>query len=291
MPSKALGFPTLETTTHPSKQNVPLLASLADSCCKAIRQISLLADASDEALARLMSRSRWRVYVAGEVVLDAGDMTNDVFFITEGAVRVAHRTAFGYELILNDLRMGDFFGELAAIDGSPRSANVTALQQTRLCVVPAPAFIELILSCPPVTRSLLRLLTARLRGMDERLIGLGAFSVRQRLIVELLRLSRDRGRGERVLSPPPSQQELAARIGTRRETVSRELTKMSRDGLLTTGRRAVVLHSPDRLRAEIEMREAGTFRAFHKMGRAERELCGLEDISAARKLAVMTHAI
>ena len=95
----------------------------------------------------------------------------------------------------------------------------------------------------------------RVHVIDEDLGRSGAASSErhgfQRLIAEMLRLSRERGSsGERVISPPPPQHILAARIGARRETVSRELARMSREGLLTVGRRAIVLHRPQALGAE-----------------------------------------
>jgi CRP/FNR family transcriptional regulator, cyclic AMP receptor protein len=190
-------------------------------------------------------------------VVDVGDTTNEVFLIAAGAVRVVWRAAFGYESILNDLGVGDFFGELAAIDGVQRSANVTALLHTRLCVVPGAAFMDFVLSSPKVGHRLLCLLSSRLRAKDERLIEFGALTVRQRLIAELLRLSRSRASGERVISPPPPQHILAARVGTRRESVSREMAEMARSGSITVGRGGIVLHRPERLRAEIEARLQG----------------------------------
>ena len=222
-----------------------------------LRQLPFFAGVPDEALAGLAARARWQVCAPGEVVLDSGDPTDEVFFVAEGAVRIVVRTTLGYEAILNDLGVGSFFGELAAIDGVPRSANVTALQRTRVCAVPGPAFLDAVLSSPVAGRRLLRLLASRLRAKDERLLEIVALPVRQRLMAELLRLSRDRGGGERALSPPPPQDVLARRIGTRRETVSREMAEMARAGLLTITRRAVVLHRPEALQAEIESRLRG----------------------------------
>lgn len=241
--------------------------SPAPGALAAFRRIPFFAGASGNTIAGLAARARWRICAAGEVVVDSGEQTDEVYFITEGAVRVVVRTPLGHEAILNDLEAGSFFGELAAIDGLRRSANVTALLRTRLCVVPAATFMDLVLSSPDLGRRLLTLLSTRLRAKDERLIESSTLSVRQRLIAELLRLSRDRGpgeritgeriTGERVLSPPPQQHVLAARIGTRRESVSRELTEMARAGLVTVGRRAIVLHRPDALRAEIQGRLQG----------------------------------
>jgi CRP/FNR family cyclic AMP-dependent transcriptional regulator len=191
------------------------------------------------------------------MVLDCGDDSDEVFVIVEGAVRIVLRTVFGYEAILNDQAAGEFFGELAAIDGVRRSANVTALLRTRLCVLTAEDFIHLATSSPTFGRRLLSLLSARLRAKDERLVEFGALTVRQRIFAELLRLSRDRGSGERVLSPPPPQHVLAARIGTRRESVSRVLAEMAFAGLATVSRRAIVLHHPEQLREEVETRLRG----------------------------------
>lgn len=224
-----------------------------------LRQLPFFAGVPDEALAVLAARCRWQVYAQGGVVVDSGDPTNEVFFVVEGAVRVVVRTALGHETILNDQPAGSFFGELAAIDGIARSANVTALQRTRVCAVPGPAFLEVALSSPVAGQRLLRMLAARLRAKDERLLELGALPVRLRLMGELLRLSRDRGNGdgERALSPPPPQHVLANRINTRRETVSREMAEMHRAGLITAHRSAIVLHRPDVLQAEIESRLRG----------------------------------
>jgi CRP/FNR family cyclic AMP-dependent transcriptional regulator len=258
MPKMAFHEPA--GTAFPPARLEPAQVQPTDSRFHLLHRLPLFADVPEAALMRLLGKARWRVCAENEVVLDYGDETNDVFFIIEGSVRIVLRTVFGYEAILNDLVAGEYFGELAAIDGSRRSATVTALTRSRLCVVPGAGFMDLALSTPVFGRRLLRLLSNRLRSKDERLIEFGALTVRQRVIAELLRLSRDRGGGERVLSPPPPQHVLAARIGTRRESVSRELAEMSRAGLLSVGRRAIVLHSPERLREEVDVRLQGSTR-------------------------------
>jgi CRP/FNR family transcriptional regulator, cyclic AMP receptor protein len=232
-----------------------------NACLAALQRSPILAGLQRDTLIGLAARSRWLQCDAGEVVVDFGDETDDVFFVVDGALRVVMRTALGHEAILNELGPGEIFGELAAIDGSPRSANVTVLRRTSLCAVPANAFIELVLNSPALGRRLLRILAARLRAKDERLLENATLTARQRLIAELLRLSRDRGGGERVLSPPPPQNVLAARISTRRETVSRELATMVRAGLLSVSRRAIVLHRPQALASEVTARLSARERA------------------------------
>ena len=227
----------------------------------AIRRLSLFVGVPDETLAELAARTRWQTYAANTVVVDVGDATNDVYIITEGSLRVILRPVFGYKSILDDMRLGDYFGEIAAIDGANRSANVTALTQTRLCVIPGAAFMELVLGSPQVAHRLMVELSTRLRNKDERLIEFGALTVRQRLIAELLRLARTRGGGEQVISPLPPQHILAARVATRRETVSREMAEMIRAKTISVLKGGIILHRPDLLKAEIEARLQGSIEA------------------------------
>ncbi len=217
-------------------------------------------------LARFDRQAAWRGYGPGDVVLDFEDRTSEVHFIAAGCVRVVVRTPSGREVILNEVGAGDLIGELAAIDGAPRSANVTAVQRSRLCALPAAAFLEIVFASPPVCHRLLRRLAAWLRLRTERALEREALDVRLRLCAELLRLSRGRGGrpddappGEaggdgcaRVVSPPPPQHEIAARIGAGRETVSREMAELAREGLLERTRGGILLPRPEALRAMIQ---------------------------------------
>jgi CRP-like cAMP-binding protein len=233
-------------------------ATAANAMAMRLGRTPLLAGASPEALRSLAAKSRWRVLAAGEVILDTGDAGQEVFFVVEGAVRVVLRSASGDELILNELTTGDFFGELAAIDGVARSANVTALLRACICRVPGEGFMELVLSTPAIGRRLLQLLTARLRAKDERTLEVASLTTRERVLAELLRLARNAANGECIVSPPPPRQVLAARLGLRRETISRELAKLVRTGLLSTRRTAVVIHNADQLRAELRRQLRGS---------------------------------
>jgi CRP-like cAMP-binding protein len=231
--------------------------SRADESGGGLARLAFLRDAEPAALSAAAPLARWLAVGPGALVLDFGDTTDDVFFVAEGAVRVVVRTPAGQEVILGDLGPGDVFGEMAAIDGAPRSANVTALHAARLCRLPAAAFLEVALRSPAVGLRVMRVLTARLRLQDQRLFEHTVLPVRHRLASELLRLSRlreDRGAAAagRVVSPPPPQHVLAARIGARRETVSTVLAEMAREGLVEVSARAIALPRPDALRAAID---------------------------------------
>lgn len=193
------------------------------------------------ALAKVAAACRWRMVEPGQVVVDDDEPSTDIFFVAAGAVRVQLRAASGREVLLNEFGPGEFFGELSAIDGAPRAANVTAAARSRLCIIPAQAFLDFVFATPSACHALLRTLAARLRLQTERTLEREALPVRLRLFSELLRLSRPRATapGERVVSPPPPHHELAARIGARREVVSRELSEMTREGWLARDRRAI----------------------------------------------------
>jgi CRP/FNR family transcriptional regulator, cyclic AMP receptor protein len=240
-----------------------------------LARLAFLQGAEPAALAAAAPLARWLAVGTGELVLDFGDATDDVFLVAEGAVRVVVRTPLGLEVILGDLGPGEVFGEMAAIDGAPRSASVTALHAARLCRLPAAAFLDLALRSPAVGLRLMRVLTARLRLQDQRLFERDVLPVRHRLASELLRLSRPRegdGPAGRVVSPPPPQHVLAARIGARRETVSLMLAELAREGLVEVSARAVALPRPEALRAAIDaqLRGAGAVAGPPRTGRPER---------------------
>jgi CRP/FNR family transcriptional regulator, cyclic AMP receptor protein len=203
-------------------------------------------------LAAFEARSRWRRFDPDEVLVDFDDLTTDVFFLLAGEVRILIRTQSGKEIILGEMRGGQFFGELSAIDGVKRSANVSALTRGEACIMPAGVFRELVFSAPLVADRLLRLLAGRVRELNARLMEQAVLDLRHRLYAELLRLSAPRGGGtERVISPPPYHHVLAARIGCRREQVTREFTTLSQEGLIDRTRGALILKRPEVLEARI----------------------------------------
>ena len=202
-----------------------------------------LEPARPDAHARHCARKRFAEH---ELVLDFDDPSTDVYFIVTGEVRVLVRTAAGKEMIFGDLGPGCFFGEMAAIDGAKRSANVTALTNAELLIVPPAIFKEIVFTQPDVCDRLLRLLTGRVRELNTRLFERSVLDLRHRLYAELLRLAQPRRgtAGQSIVSPPPLQHDLAARIGCRREQVSRELTAMIDEGLAEKIRGGLVLTRP-----------------------------------------------
>ena len=123
-----------------------------------LARIPLFKDVGDIDFERFDRRCNWRRYEENEVIVDFEDTSSDVYFILSGEARVLIRTPAGKEIILAEMKANQFFGELSAIDDVSRSANVTALTRTELCIMPATVFRELVFASKGVCEKILRLL-------------------------------------------------------------------------------------------------------------------------------------
>ena len=218
-----------------------------------LSQIPLFKGVDDATIERQSRRCAWRSYEDNELIIDYEDDSRDVRFIIDGKVRIILRIATGKEVILTEMRDGDFFGEIAAIDEEGRSANVTALNRTRICAMPQSVFIEMIETQSSVNRAVMKTLATRCRVLNSRLAEHCFLQTKHRLYTELLRLSRPRlgHEGQRSISPPPTQKDLASRIGTRREVVSREIANLKRNRIVDKTTGALVLCDLPKLNALI----------------------------------------
>ncbi len=210
-----------------------------------------LYDCLHEFLSHLNAEERRRfddaartVWVAkGRTVINKGVRNTDVFFIDEGAFQVLVLSKKGKEVPFRTLRKGDCFGELAALDAQPRSADVIAATDGRLVRVDGEKFEALLESSPRASLWLSRFLASQVRALTKRVVELSTLNVQSRLHCELLRLGRDAGveDNEACILPSPTHQELANRIGTVRELVSRELSALAKRGLIDRSRRELLI--------------------------------------------------
>lgn len=179
----------------------------------------------------------------GRTVINKGVRNADIFFIDEGAFQVLVLSKKGKEVPFRTLRKGDCFGELAALDALPRSADVVAATDGRLVRVDGEKFEALLKASPRASLWLSRFLASQVRALTKRIVELSTLNVQSRLHCELLRLGRDAGveDNEVRIRPSPTHQELASRIGTVRELVSRELSALAKRGVIDRSRRELVI--------------------------------------------------
>jgi CRP-like cAMP-binding protein len=214
-----------------------------------LARIPLFRSLAADALERLDTQCAWRRAKAKERILGYKDEGADIYFVVQGHVRVVIQANSGRDSILRDIRDGGYFGELAALDGMPRSAEIVAIADSVVAKMPPLVFRDVLRRQPDVCDQLLSLLASQIRMLANRVNELGTLDVRTRIYAELLRLSRPAPANSRhaVISPPPTAAELAARVSSRREAVSRELNSLERAGLLERRRGALVLLDPERL--------------------------------------------
>jgi CRP-like cAMP-binding protein len=195
-----------------------------------------LADAFAARGSRLQARK-------GQMLIAQGSEASEVYLILSGRVNISVFSANGRETILRDMGPGHLFGELAAIDGRPRSANVTVIEDATLVLVSAAAFRTFLVEVPEAGYWMAKQLAARVRSLSDKSVELASQPVAARLVGELLRLAEAHSAGEdrAEIARLPTHADLAARIGTHREAVTRELRLLAREGLVAqSGRRLTV---------------------------------------------------
>ncbi len=203
------------------------------------------------ALARACSS---RAFTARQVICDLDTPDRDVMFIVAGTVTVSSYSRSGREIAFAELGVGDYFGEIAAIDGLRRSAVVSGKTDGLLVVMPAVRFRALLSDQPDIAWRVMMRLTSLIRASNERVQSFSTQSVTQRLCLELLGLCKPCPAvpGSQVVHPLPTQAELGSRIGASRETVARVLLDLAQDGLVVRKGRTLTIPDPARLRALIE---------------------------------------
>ena len=189
---------------------------------------------NDEERAAIAEQCRWQKFQAGQEIIAHNEPSLEVYFLVEGKARVIIYSYSGKPVIFRDVRPGEVFGEFAAIDAGPRSATVEATTDCVTAALRPDVFWETLLSHPKVARSAMEWLTGQVRALTGRVLEFSTLAVRNRLHAELLRLARDdmRDDGTAVIYPVPTHAELASRISTHREAVTREMSRLTRSGLI-----------------------------------------------------------
>jgi CRP/FNR family cyclic AMP-dependent transcriptional regulator len=179
-------------------------------------------------------RCAWRRYHPQEQIIDRLSDTHEVFFIASGTVRVVNYSMSGREISFDDLHAGEFFGELAAIDGKPRSATVVAMTDSVLAIMPPETFREMVTEHPALALAIMRRLAKIIRAATGRIMDLSTLAAHDRVCNELVRMARPllKEDGTARITPIPIHSDIASRVSTTRETVARVFGELTRRGFL-----------------------------------------------------------
>jgi CRP/FNR family transcriptional regulator, cyclic AMP receptor protein len=210
----------------------------------------LLAGIDEETLDALARRLRRRRFRRNEVIFHQGDLGDSLHIVASGSVKIVLPSPSGEEAIIATLRQGDFFGELALIDGGPHSATATAVEATETLSLPRDTFRELLDEQPLVRDAVLNGLATELRRLTGHVEELHFLDLPGRLAMRLVRLARDEdpgADGEVALDWPYTQSDLAAMVGGTRQSVNRLLSSLVDEGLVRIERDQLVIVDLDQL--------------------------------------------
>ena len=220
---------------------------MTESNVQVLRQVSLFADLSDDALARVARVVRRRAFLLGEVVIFEGDPCGGVYFVVEGQVRVYRTSPDGRVQVLARLGPGRGFNMVPAFQsGGVNHAAVEALTPVLLCAIGCDDFRRLVGECAELASAILQEFAVRLDHLTNLVEDLSLRTVRGRLARFLLEHADSGGVAHRW-----TQGEIAAHVGTVRDMVGRTLRSFADAGLVRMGRQRIVLLDREGLEAEV----------------------------------------
>jgi CRP-like cAMP-binding protein len=209
-----------------------------------LRSVPLFSELSDVDVASLARLAARRSYPKDTVVFFENEEGDFFFTIVGGRIKVTILGDDGREIILSMLGPGDFFGEMALLDNEPRSATAIAVEESELLSLHRTDFQSVIGDNPAISNALIKVLTARLRRANHQISTLALLDVYGRVARVILDMAREEGRrlkDGRIAFRRATHQEIANRIGTTRETVTRMLKDLERQGLVKVEGRELVL--------------------------------------------------
>ena len=217
-------------------------------------KIELLCDLSKSVLSDTAKSCRWRSYSANEQIIDRQSEATEVFFVVEGRVRVVNYSISGREITLDDVDAGGHFGELAAIDGEPRSASVMALSYCSVAIMAQDNFLALINENASIALKVMRGLASIIRNSTERIMDLSTLAANNRVQADLLRLALNNRNSNNTacLSPIPVHADIASRVSTTRETVARVMNHLARQGIVERKKNVLVIQDVQLLQKMVE---------------------------------------
>lgn len=218
-----------------------------------VRKVSLFTDLPDSDLKLIANITLRRSFRKHEVIFHANDSGTALFILQSGMVKISIMDQNAREVILKLLYHGDFFGEMALLDGKHRSATVTAIDKVEALVIEREAFLRLLRSRSDLLMNMLLAVSRRLRQTDEKIRSLvfadvyGKFA---RTILGLVHENGEQGDDGLYVDTPLSRQELAQLMGVTRQTLSKLLREYQQSGVLKITRQRIHILDEARLQKE-----------------------------------------
>lgn len=211
-----------------------------------LNKVALLAGLSKEKKEQLLKQLHVKTFKRNEVVVQKGQPSAELYFLLTGRLKVVDYSPNGKEVGFIFIEAGSHFGELALIDGQPRSATILATEKSEVAILNKASAQLLMYNEPTISESLLKKLSAIIRQNNEHMVMLGNTSAATRINIMLLKYAKEE-HGELVIEKLPTQSELATMTNTTRETVSRTLSHLIDQGLIEKQGKRLVILDPEEL--------------------------------------------
>jgi CRP/FNR family transcriptional regulator, cyclic AMP receptor protein len=207
-----------------------------------LRRHPLFSELDPKICDRLAANATTRNVPRGATIFSKGDAGTCLFAVCSGIVQVNSASSEGKSAVFNQISQGEIFGEIALLDGQPRTADAAAFTDCRLMIIERRDFLPLLHDFPDVAIKLLELLCSRLRRTSEQVEDLMFLDLKGRLTKTLLRLSKESDDGRGITM---SQADLSQMVGMSREMINKQLQAWARDGWIEVERRRIVVLRPD----------------------------------------------
>ncbi|MEN9868661.1 MAG: hypothetical protein RL748_4251 [Pseudomonadota bacterium] len=217
-----------------------------------LRKIPLLAGLSDDEIIRVKGALRFRQYNKRDVVLQKGGSGDGLLFLLSGQLQVIDVTEDGRAIGLRMLVPGDFFGEIAVINGSTRSASVVATSEALVAFLPAPTALHLFSHSPTVANQMLRHLAQKIQRDSEFRALLSINNATRRIYTFLVLLRQKNPDNPDVVENLPTHQDIANMINTSRETVTRALLTLTQQGIVEKEAHRLIIRNPEALQKLVQ---------------------------------------
>jgi CRP/FNR family transcriptional regulator, cyclic AMP receptor protein len=205
-----------------------------------LREIPLFSRLDDKALGNLEKAAIRRAYPKNTILISKGDKSDQLFVVLKGKLKVSITDASGKEIIMSLLGAGDYFGEMAMIDGESRSATIVTTQASEVLTISRDDFHRTLMSSPELMFELLKVLARKVRIATDKLESLAFEDVYGRLVKLLIQLARPH-EDVWIVEDRLTHQEIANMIGSSREMVTRILKALTSGGYISIDRKRITI--------------------------------------------------
>ncbi len=206
-----------------------------------LEDVSLFSGLPQSDLDAISRLATTRAFPRNTIIISEGDTSDSLYAILSGKVKIYLSDDEGKEIIINIQGVGEYFGELALLDDSPRSASVMTIEPCKLAIISKIAFDECLEANPQIALRVIRGLSTRLRDLTDNVKSLALMDVYGRVARTLLDLAEDEN-GEQVVRQRLTQRDIANMVGASREMVSRILKDLSTGGYITIRNKTITIH-------------------------------------------------